>query len=375
MVTARTFLAIIAAIFGLLLSVPIIVLGLPFWVVAFLTRAIARRLEPQILPWQQVIEFDPSLGWKSKANLDTNCLADYDDIFHLTTDSQGWPGKTTIAESEIVVFGDSYAFSYGVDPEAFFADLNPKLRIKAIGAIGYNLVQELLLMRQLSPQLKDKLVVWFIFYGNDLYDNLSPEMFRYRMPFIRQVDGTGVWEVVTSHISPTNWVCSSGRVGEFHFPVLAALHSPTPLSQRAYAGCEFLIKEGNHICSQAGARLMLLTLPSPMTLSRRGLEQLSLHSAHPPSIDPYLPDKEIGNICRKLGVPFVAGKDFLSVKDYKRYNDHWNERGHQRVAEILHRYYREYISGKMQWTQIETYGQKTKNLEVLQGKKSVGTAT
>jgi hypothetical protein len=82
----------------------------------------------------------------------------------LVSDAQGWPGTASIAES--VVFGDSYSFGYGVNVEAsFFSECHCQARIKAIGAPAYNMVQEVLLMHQLSSHLSGKLVVWFHFRG------------------------------------------------------------------------------------------------------------------------------------------------------------------------------------------------------------------
>jgi hypothetical protein len=81
-------------------------------------------------------------------------------------------------------------------------------RIKAIGANGYNMVQELLWMRRYAPQLAGKLVVWFVYHGNDLFDNLQPNVFQYRTPFVRERhDGRG-WEVVTEHVRRSPWVAT-----------------------------------------------------------------------------------------------------------------------------------------------------------------------
>ena len=207
MATLRVVLTAIAALFGMLLAVPVVVLALPFWAVAFLTRTMARHLEPSYVAWYQLIEFMPVIGWKPKANLNAHYLTVTEDsVCYIVTDAQGWSGTVSIAESDIVVFGDSYAFGYGVDVGAsFFSDGLGKVRIKAIGAPAYNMVQEVLLMRQLSSNLSGKLVVWFIFVGNDLHDNLVPDMYHYRMPFVREVNGTGSWEFVTSHVSPVKW--------------------------------------------------------------------------------------------------------------------------------------------------------------------------
>ena len=202
----RAILAAITTLVSLLCVAPVLVLVLPFWAIAWLTRAIAPLFERPHVLWQHLIEYDPHIGWKPKANLDAYYLAHRDDMltpYHIITDAQGWPGTTSLAASQIVVFGDSFAFGYGVDIDVSYAVLHPHIRIKAIAAPGYNMVQELLLMRQLSLQLRDKLVVWFIYLENDLFDNLMPNLLHYRMPFVRSSNGKDEWHIVTHHISPT----------------------------------------------------------------------------------------------------------------------------------------------------------------------------
>jgi hypothetical protein len=347
MAALRVLLSALAALFGMLLAVPIVVLALPFWAVAFFTRTLAHYLEPSYVAWHQLIEFAPVIGWKPKAHLNAYYLTAVEDgVFHTVTDAQGWPGTASIAESDIVVFGDSYAFGYGVDVEAsFFAECHRRARIKAIGAPAYNMVQEVLLMQQLSSHLPGKLVVWFIFVGNDLHDNLVPDMYHYRMPYVRELNGTGHWEFVTSHVSPAKWPYLAARFRDHtHLGrINANLHSQTFLAQRAYSACEFLIEEGRDICSRAGARLLVMTIPDPSTLRQHSVQRLFSLSAEPHSFDPALPDKRIGEICANLGVSFVSGRDHLHARHYKTHDPHWNERGHKQVASLLSSLYDDHM--------------------------------
>jgi hypothetical protein len=338
----RGFLVLIAVLLGLLLAIPVVAVGLPFWMVGLLTKALARLIEPRFVSWSDLIEYAPTVGWKPKPNLNTYYLTSVaDDIFHIITDSQGWPGKISLAESQVVVFGDSFAFGYGVHSGVSFAEVDPRLRIKPIGCPGYNMVQELLLMYQLSSQLAGKLVVWFICLDNDLIDNLMPDMFNHRAPFVRKVDGPGEWEIVTDHVRPARWDYSAR--GRPYYEILAKLCSSSFLSERAYSACEFLINAGQGICQQSGARLVVMTIPNAHQLSPRGQEFLISCGADATSFDPSFPDRRIGEVCAKYGIPFVAGKNYLHVSDYKPLDPHWNERGHQRVAEVLRNLYQTYV--------------------------------
>lgn len=340
----RAAIAAVLSLFGVLFIVPVVVGGLPFWIVGFLTRRIharARLFSSRILPWQQLIEYEPTVGWKPKANL--NAYAYADKVFHLTTDAQGWRGKTTLPESDMVVFGDSYAFGYGVSDKSFFAELNPKVKIKTIGANGYNMVQALLWMRQLSAELAGKQVVWFIYFGNDLYENLTPNLDRYRMPFVRSVNNGESWEIVTSHVSPAKWFSISKRD---YYAKLAQICSPTPLSQRACSACEFLIRQGREVCDRAGARLVVMTIPDIHQISQSHMQRLAMLAPDPKCFDPNLPDTRIREICSQLRVPFVALKDHLKREDHKGFDAHWNEMGHKCVAEVLYSVYLDHAQEK-----------------------------
>jgi len=342
----RVMLSVFSGVLGLILVLPVLVLGLPFWIVAFVTRSLPVLFESRHVPWQDLMEFDSTIGWKPKANLDTHYLASSDDVFHIVTDSHGWPGNRSIAESKIVVFGDSVAFSYGVNICDSFVALNPGLGIKGIGAPGYNLVQELLLMEQMSSQLKGKLVVWFIFLENDLYGNLMPNLQTYQSPFIRRVNGNGEWELVNDHLNGKDWHHTSGH---FYYDALASFCAPTLLSERAYSACEYLIRAGGDVCRRAGAELAVLTIPSTKQLNEKGLKALLSYGAVDGSIDPDYPDKQIRRICRKCGVSFVAGKKYLNRGHYKKFESvHWNERGHRRVARLLEKVYHAYRLGKLE---------------------------
>ncbi|MGI9294083.1 MAG: hypothetical protein ACR2PS_08890, partial [Pseudomonadales bacterium] len=313
MTTIRLVIAAISGTVGLLLTVPIIILVLPFWIVASLTRLIRLPLDSlntKVLSWQQLIEYEPEIGWKPKVKL--NCYARADKVFHVITDSDGWRGQRSLSESELVVFGDSYAFGYGVSDKAFFANSVSGCRIKSIGVNGYNMVQSLMWMQRLSSQLRGKVVVWFIYYGNDLYENLQPNLGHYRMPFAR-VNGSGGWQIETKHVNTSKWRSNPQR--DYHAK-LAEICSSTFLAERAYSACEFLIEEGRDLCRQVDAVLVVVSIPDITQIStERGQKLASL--APNESFDPDLPDKKIKAMCETLDVPFVTLRHYLGDEHHK----------------------------------------------------------
>jgi hypothetical protein len=344
---ARFVLIAISSLGALVLLAPMIILALPFWMVSFLTGLMARLLQSTAVPWREIIVFDATVGWKPMANINARYLARGGDICSVSTDSQGWPGKTSLSESELVVFGDSFAFGYGVDMHLSYAEINPRVRIKAIGAPGYNMVQELLLMQAFSAQLRDKLVVWFICLENDLYDNLHPVKPNfYKTPFVRSLDGGETWEIVTTHVTADRWPVS--LVTSPYLSMLANYCVPGFASQRAFQACDFLLQEGHKICSQAEAQLAVFTIPNKNQLSQRGLNLLTKQLQNREEFDADRPDRELQAICRKLGIMFLAGKGHLSITDYKDNDTHWNEQGNRRVAALVDRLYNEYLQHKVE---------------------------
>ena len=330
----RTVLAWAGALVGLALLTPVIVAAAVLWAVSACTRACARLVEPAYVELDQLIQFDPVFGWKPRPNLRTHHLTV--DLFRISTDVQGWRGRSTVKESDIVVFGDSFAAGYGVSDEHLFADLNPKLRIKAIGIGGYNMPQSLMWMEKLAQALRGKLVVWFVYLGNDLYDNLSPELHGYRRPFVRERRPLGGWEIVSSHISEEKWpIVARARKGHIHLATLAEMCSNTFLAERAYGACEYLIRRAQRACAKAGADLMIFTIPEPSQFLREGHEYLKSLKPELETFDADLPDRRIESICAAAGIPFVAGKGFLDISCYKPNDCHWNELGHRKVATKL----------------------------------------
>ena len=349
MAAFRKPLTLAAFCVGVLVSLPIIILALPFLIFALAVRAIVHLIEPAYIPWNQIIEFDAALGWKPKRNLNTHYLTlPKDGVFHTITDSEGWPGRSTISESDVVVIGDSFAFGYGVDIGDSFAEKSPSIRIKAIGSPGYNMVQELLVMKELSAKLTGKLVVWFVCVENDLIDNLSPHTFNYRSPFVKRDNAEHGWTIVTDHLRPTKWYYLHDTFKNHpyqgaYLDVLAKLCCASTLSISAYSACEFLIREAKEICFSSGAKLVIMTIPNANQLSARGRNVLLSSGIDQETFDPGFPDKKLREICDGLDVPFMPARAFLDEGDYKELDTHWNTRGHQRIARAFGDLYRDHL--------------------------------
>lgn len=317
--------------------IPIIVLAFPFWLMSSMTQVVARHAQRKPLPWSRIIQFEPTVGWKVKPNLNTRYLALGDDVCHIMTDSQGLLGKTSLEDSDLVVFGDSFAFAYGVDIRDAYFSLNPNLKIKAICSPGYDMVQELLLMRKFASQLKDKLVVWFVCLENDLYDNLKPNSQHpqhvYRTPFVRSINEGMSWEIMANHVSATKWTYPTLKT--LYAETFAKLCTPSPFSRHLYSACQFLLREGSEVCTKAGARLVIVTIPNKLQLSDRGLSRIASKLSNKQDFDPDYPDHQFKALCQQLTIPFFPAKRYLRNSDYKEFDWHWTKSGHQHMAQLI----------------------------------------
>jgi len=340
----RLFLAAAAALPTQILLLPAFVAAGALYLFASCVRAIGRLLEPRFVPWADLMAFDGKLGWKPRPNLDAHYLAERDDVYRVVTDAEGWPGRQSLDDSVMVVIGDSFAFGYGVDAGSSFADVKPGITIKSVGAPGYSMVHSVLLMEQFAHRLAGKLVVWFVCLENDLEDNLSPGMWRYRTPFVRPSHVHGEWEIANEHLTEIPWRAADlGR--KRLFPHLCV---PGPIADRVFAGCDFLVGRAAACCTAVGARLVLVTIPDPVQLTDSGRSRLASLSGRPESCDANLPDRRLAASCERFGVPIVAGKEHLSIADYKRREAiHWNERGHRRMAEVLTQLYESFRTGAL----------------------------
>jgi hypothetical protein len=340
---ARVLMAALAAIPLTVLLLPVFIIALGLCGFAWCVRSLGRRLEPQFVDWEGLIAFDPALGWKPLPNLDAWYLVERDDVYRTVTDGEGWPGRRPLEQSAIVAIGDSFAFGYGVDTHRSFADVNPRLPVKAVGAPGYSMVHGVRLMEQLGSRLAGKVVVWMIYLENDLQDSLAPELRRYRVPFVRET-ADGGWEIVDSHVNPTRWRASLLDTKRLfpHFCV------PGPLADRAYAAADYLIERAHDACSRHSARLVVMTVPDPIQLSPDGVARLRVLSGKPDACDENLPDRRIAESCARHRVPMIIGKDHVTALDYKPTEGiHWNERGHRRTAQVLERVYNAFQSGAL----------------------------
>lgn len=335
MTALRTVLALVGGLLGLVALTPVILVGLLFWLPAAAVRGVARirsARSPRPVEWSEVVEFEPEIGWRTRPSVDAWVSGHRD--FRVVTDADGARGRGSVDDCDVMVLGDSFAFGHCARPGVFFAERDASVSIKSLGCNGYSMVQSLLWLERLAPRLRGKLVVWLVYYGNDLYDNLMPYHRHYRMPFVRQAEGDGGWEVVTSHVDSGPWPFPDLRSDQRR---LAEICAGGHVSERAFGACEYLIGRAEEICRRVGAELAVMGVPEKWQLSESGRRALRKRSPDPERFDASLPDRRLAEICDATGARFVALSDHLLRADYLDGDSHWRESGHVKVTALLER--------------------------------------
>jgi hypothetical protein len=333
----RFFVGGLASIVALIATIPVLLVALPFWLVGVGQRFIQRgilRAQGKAVSWEKLMEYAPTIGWKPKSNVSARALDLAGNGFSVTTDADGWRRPLhKPREYDVYVFGDSFAFGFGASDRDFFPNLMRSPRVRAIGANGYNMVQELLLMERYAGELAGRMVVWFVYHGNDLVENLTPNMRRYRMPFVREVGAEGQkWEIVTTHVNPSPWDIGVNRD---YYALLAEVCCDSTLANRAFSACDFLIGRAKALCDQASAQLIVVSLPDVLQIDPARRELLAAKAPDPDSFDVDRPDAALRAICAEHEVEFRTTRDVLTPRHFIEGDVHWNRTGNQRMAEFL----------------------------------------
>ncbi len=86
----------------------------------------------------------------------------------------GFRNPTVLERAHVALIGDSFVDGWYVsDEETVSRRLEARLGrpVANLGVAGYGILQELALLEEQTPRLKPAVVAWFLFEGNDLYDD------------------------------------------------------------------------------------------------------------------------------------------------------------------------------------------------------------
>jgi hypothetical protein len=96
------------------------------------------------------------------------------DLVTVTYDRRGYRNPTELTRADIVLIGDSYVQGdYVSDEQTVSSLLQGRLGqpVANLGVAGYGTAQELIVLERDALPLDPRIVVWFFFEGNDLYND------------------------------------------------------------------------------------------------------------------------------------------------------------------------------------------------------------
>jgi hypothetical protein len=325
---------------GALVAAPAALVAAPFWLVSFLTRRIARLpgMGPASLSYRDLVEYTATLGRRNRAGLDGYGRVDGGrlpsmDLFHVTTDDDGWRGKTKLEDAHVVVFGDGFAFGHGVDDDDMFTHQAEGLTVKSLATDGSSMVHAVLWMERLQDQLTGRTVIWMVFLGNDLYDNLRPNEGRDRMPFVRFRGGR--WTIVADHVAPDPWPLADRKPPDY-LRELALVCSATFEAERALSAAGYLLRRASDLVRAVDAQLCIITVPHRAQLDPSRFDEVRALSPAPATYDPRRPDAYLAEVCSHLGVEHVPLLDRLRSDHYQDGDFlHWRPGGHRVVGDAI----------------------------------------
>ncbi|KKU68843.1 MAG: hypothetical protein UX89_C0001G0034 [Parcubacteria group bacterium GW2011_GWA2_47_16] len=328
----RFTLFLIASLTGILFLIPWVIILIPFWFISIILK-IVDGLKPKIAGWEDIIKFDHLLGWRAKPN--TRSYMETDGVYRITTGPDGWRGNYNLSESNVVVMGDSFVFGQGTDDGDYFAGLTKVAKVKPIGAPGYGATHYLLLLRTLTTELKDKLVIWFVFTGNDYREAIRPTSYGYHFPFVFYDNETNTYKIRTDNINPQKLPFNFEKGYKTSMPELADLYYKNYLSDYAFGAFEYLVKEAKNHCEKYGAKFAIATIPLWWVLDEKTVNKIKRHCSDVEQFSSRYPDERTAEICNRHYILFRAGSDCFVRKDFLPNDFHWSRAGNQKAALVI----------------------------------------
>jgi SGNH hydrolase-like domain, acetyltransferase AlgX len=279
-----------------------------------------------------------------------------------TYDRWGYRNTTEMERASIVLIGDSYVEGWYVSDEQTVASrLAHRLgqRVANLGVAGYGAMQELRVLKGDALARKPKVIAWFFFEGNDLYDDEAFERF---------LAGAWSWESTWQHRSFTNnafrwirrwshfivpnrapfWVLLPGQSGsskQIYFFRYGGV-SWTEYEESRWEKAKETFREGIEVARSNGAEVILVYVPIKFRVYREFIRIPPHSPLRRWGVWKSLPQK-FTEFCRSVPVPCVDLTARLQqavregVDAYALTDTHWSSEGHAVVAAELERVLRD----------------------------------
>jgi SGNH hydrolase-like domain, acetyltransferase AlgX len=274
-----------------------------------------------------------------------------------TYDRWGYRNAIELERASIVLIGDSFVEGWYVSDEQTVASrLAHRLAqcVANLGVAGYGPMQEFRVLKGDALAKKPKVIAWFFFEGNDLYDDGSFELFlrsprqwepgwRHRSFTINASRWIRRWTHFIVPNRPPFWALlprQDGSSKPIYFVDFAAVPW-TQYQENNWEKAKNSFRDGIEVSRASGVEIILLYVPIKFRVYR---EFITI-PAHSPmrSWDVWPLPQKFMEFCRSVSVPCVDLTDRLQqavregVDVYALNDTHWSSEGHAVVAAELER--------------------------------------
>jgi hypothetical protein len=294
---------------------------------------------------------------------------------HFTTDKHGFRNAVDRDVADVVLLGDSYIEgAYVSDDETCAAVLENKsgLRVMNLGLAGYGTLQELEVLIQRAVSMRPRLVAWFFFEGNDLYNDVD---FEGSLPFLRErrpyneSRWTGSWSEFCGR-SGTRTVFRAVRraldpIAPNSVATCGSFRDASGVTHQMYyysygsldydeyeMGCfertKVAFRRGRDVCRDNDIQLVLFYLP----MKFRVYGDLCSFPAASPCVTwkPWDLVDYFQRFCKEESIPCVDLTPLMRTTAmngellYAPEDSHWNSQGHAFVADRLLEQWQHYFA-------------------------------
>jgi hypothetical protein len=277
-----------------------------------------------------------------------------------TYDRWGYRNTTDMERASIVLIGDSFVEGWYVSDEQTVASrLAHRLAqcVANLGVAGYGPMQEVRVLKGDALGKKPKVIAWFFFEGNDLYDDHSFERFL-AAPQHWELEANN-WQRRSFTINAARWIrrwthsivpnrapfwaipLGHGRSSKQIYFVGYGAVPWTEYEEGRWERAQKSFRDGIEVARASGVEIILLYVPIKFRVYR----QFITIPPHSPmrSWDVWPLPQKFEEFCRSVSVPCVDLTDRLQQAvregvDVYAFNDtHWSSEGHAVVAAELDR--------------------------------------
>ncbi len=292
------------------------------------------------------VQFDAGLGFFNTPNR-TTTFSNAEFSTTVTTNSAGFrDDEASLQQPDILLLGDSLAFGWGVEkPETAEAQLEKLLRVRVLnlGVAGYGTIQEAILFGRwlaLHPEDKQTRLAIFLFYRNDLNENVQPYFALYPNLFVsaNQVVTSGAAAVdfqawlAACRAEMTRGPARYSYVADYALGAWRKLAGAAPVPsitpvmdgftrvEDPVPAFQLITSNIKSVAEQHGVRVLFAYIPSLTALEQHDDDRVETF---------------VRETCVAQGFAYTDLHSVLTTEDYYRLDDHLRPGGQEKVARQL----------------------------------------